>query len=473
MIETLKDIALTGFTVINNFIFIYVSISVIWYFILFFVAAIQLRKTFGLEDKTPYRELLESSFTPPVSILVPAYNEEAGILPSVRSLLAINYPEYEVIVINDGSKDRTLEFTIEAFQMKKVQKAIRKSIKTQEIRDVYVSEVYPNLFLIDKVNGGKADALNAGINLSQFPYVCSLDADSVLERDAFLKVMKPIIDSDGEVIATGGSIRIANGCKIERGEVVDIRLPDNKFAIMQVIEYMRAFLMGRVGLSQHNMLLIISGAFGVFNKEVIIQVGGYLHSTVGEDMELIVRLHEYVKDRKLKRSIIYVPDPVCWTEAPEDTSILRKQRSRWHRGLIDSLWKHKNMFFNPRYGSVGLISFPYFVFVELFGPLVELLGYVFVIVGIAMGKVYLPTAMALLFLTFLNGSILSLGAVLLEEWSLRKYPRVSDLNKLCLWALTETFWYRPLNTIWRLEGFWQFLKGNQSWGEMTRKGVSK
>ncbi|WP_238546157.1 glycosyltransferase family 2 protein [Tumebacillus flagellatus] len=469
VMQALRDV----FTGVNYFIFFYVLFVSGFYFLLFLVSALQLRKLFGLEDKSPYSELLESSFTPPVSILVPAYNEEAGIVASVRSLLATNYPNFEIIVVNDGSKDRTLETMLEAFSMKKVQKAVRKSLETQRVREVYISEVYPDLILLDKENGGKADALNAGINVSQYPYFCSLDADSVLERDAFLKVMKPIIDSDGDVICSGGSVRIANGCRIERGEVLEINLPDNKYAVMQVIEYMRAFLMGRIGFSRHNMLLIVSGAFGVFNKDIVVRAGGYRHDTVGEDMELIVRLHRFTRENKMqKRTIIYVPDPVCWTEAPEDASILRKQRSRWQRGLMDSLRLHKRMFFNPRYGLVGLISFPYFFFVEMMGPLIEAFGYLAIVIGLATGRMFLPFAASLLLLSILNGSLLSAGAVLLEEWSLRKYPRVSDLTKLCLYALTETFWYRPLNTYWRLEGTWQFLRKQQGWGDMKRKGVS-
>lgn len=472
ILDAIKQFLSFLYTIGMTYIIAFILFTTVFYFFLFLVSAVQLRKTFGLEDKAPYQELLSSSFAAPVSILVPAYNEEAGIVASVRSLLSINYPNFEVIVINDGSKDRTMEIMIDSFRMRKVRKALRKSLETQRIRDIYVSDIYPDLFMIDKDNGGKADALNSGINLSKYPYFCSLDGDSVLERDAFLKVMKPIIDSDGEVVASGGSIRIANGCKIERGEVVEIDLPDNKWAMMQVIEYMRAFLMGRIGLSRHNMLLIISGAFGVFQKDTVISAGGYRHNTVGEDMELIVRLHRYLRENNRKGSIIYVPDPICWTEAPEDAQILRRQRSRWHRGLMDSLWIHRKMFLNPRFGTVGMISYPYFLFVELLGPLVELVGYISMIVGALLGDIYLPFAGALLLLSLLNGSLLSTGAVLLEEWSLRKYPRVAHLVTLCLYALTETFWYRPINTLWRLEGFWQFLRKKQGWGEMRRKGVS-
>ncbi|MGC5326117.1 glycosyltransferase family 2 protein [Brevibacillus sp. SYSU BS000544] len=461
------------YEIVSFLVICYVFFTFVFYLLLFLLSTIQLRKLYGLEEKMPYQELLESQFTSPVSILVPAYNEEVGIIPSIRSLLSVNYPAFEIIIINDGSKDRTLEKVIDVFRMKKINKAIRKRIETEEINGVYISDIYPNLFLLDKQNGGKADALNAGINLATYPFFCSLDGDSVLERDAFLKVMKPIIDSDGGVIASGGSIRIANGCLIERGEVIQVGLPKNKLAIMQVIEYMRAFLMGRIALSRHNLLLIISGAFGVFHKETVIQVGGYSRNTVGEDMELVVRLHKYVKDNKKKGSIIYVPDPVCWTEAPEDLATLRKQRSRWHRGLIESLWTHKSMFLNPKYGRVGVVSLPYFVFIEMLGPIIEVLGYLSLLMGYFLGEVYVPFALSLMLFSLLNGSFLSIGAVLLEEWSLRKYPRIMDITLLCFYALTETFWYRPLNTFWRLEGFWQFFSKQGTWGDMRRKGISQ
>ncbi|WP_420837795.1 glycosyltransferase family 2 protein [Bacillus mesophilus] len=432
----------------------------------------QLRRQYQLDDREPYQDILQVSYTKPVSILVPAYNESAGIYGSVRSLLSIEYPEYEVIVINDGSKDDTLEKLINRFQMVEINKVVQLKINAQPIKAVYQSKIYGNLFVIDKENGGKADALNAGINASNYPYFCSLDGDSILERDAFLKVMKPIIDSDGDVIGSGGSIRIANGCKIENGEMVKIGLSTKPIVIMQVIEYLRAFLMGRVGMSRHNLLLIVSGAFGVFSKKWVVEAGGYNHNTVGEDMELVVRLHRLIKERKEKKRIVYVADPVCWTEAPESTKFLRRQRSRWHRGLFESLWIHKKLFFNPKYGSIGFISMPYFLFVEFLGPVIELFGFIIMIFSLFLGGIYIEFAILLFLISFLYGSLYSMMAVLLEEWSLRKFPKVTDIIRLFFYSFTESLWYRPLTVLWRCEGIWQTIRRKNGWGEMIRKGVS-
>ncbi|GGD11262.1 glycosyltransferase family 2 protein [Pontibacillus salipaludis] len=457
-----------------TYLFIAYMIVVIgFYSVMLVISSRQLREQYGLNQKEPYEDYLDNIDAKPVSVIVPAYNEEIGIYNSVRALLSMNYSEYEIIVVNDGSKDQTVDIMIDKFDMKKIPRVVRKQLDTESIRGIYQSSIHSNVFMVDKENGGKADALNAGINVSRYPYVCSLDGDSILERDAFLKVMKPIIESDGEVIAAGGSIRIANGCRIERGEVMEIGLSKSPLVVMQVIEYLRAFLMGRIGLSRHNLLLIISGAFGIFHKESVIRAGGYRRETVGEDMELVVRLHRLMKEEKEKSQIVYLPDPVCWTEAPEDTTMLKRQRSRWHRGLFESLWHHKRMLFNPRYGSIGMISVPYFVFIELIGPVIELLGYILVPIGVLTGLINVQVAILMFLLALLYGSILSMGAVLLEEWSLRRYPKESHIVRLFFYALSETFWYRPLTVFWRMLGLIQVVRKQQGWGEMKRKGISQ
>ncbi|MDF2723017.1 MAG: glycosyltransferase like 2 family protein [Paenibacillus sp.] len=470
--QPLTEFLLSGFRVFGWFVFVYMLFQLVFNTFLMIVSGVQLRRRRGLIESEPYKELLNTTYAKPISILVPAYNEESGILASVSSLLSINYPLYEVIVINDGSSDNTLQLLIDRYQLVPVNKIVRQQLETETVKAVYQSRLYAYLYVIDKMNGGKADALNAGINLSQYSYFCTLDGDSVLERDAFLKVMKPILDSNEEVIVSGGSVRVANGCRIQGGEVVSIGLSDNPLVVMQVIEYLRAFLMGRIGLSRHNLLLIVSGAFGVFSKYWVTEAGGYRKQTVGEDMELIVRLHRLNKERKQNKKIVYVPDPVCWTEAPESTVYLRRQRSRWHRGLFESLWLHRRMILNPKYGTIGLISMPYFLILEFLGPFVELSAYFIFVVSLLLGEGSLEFAAALFLLSLLYGSLFSMFAVLLEEWSLRKYPRVRDLMRLFLFALTETFWYRPLTVLWRCEGMVQVIRGKKSWGEMKRKGVS-
>lgn len=455
-----------------SFIAVYMVCVIGFYSIILFLSMLQLRKEYKLDRNQAYEDYMNDIFTKPVSIIVPAYNEEAGIVQSVRSLLSINYPRFEVIVVNDGSKDGTLEKMIDHYDMKEINKVVRKQVDTKPIRKVYQSKILPKLYLIDKDNGGKADALNVGLNFSHYPYICSLDGDSVLERDAFLKVMKPIIDSNEEVIASGGSIRIANGCQIDNGHILKIGLSRDPIVIMQVIEYLRAFLMGRIGLSRHNLLLIVSGAFGVFSKHWVLQAGGYKTDTVGEDMELVVRLHRILKEKGENKRIVYVPDPVCWTEVPESLTYLGRQRKRWHRGLFESLWAHRNITFNPKYGSIGMISFPYFWIVEFLGPIIELFGYIFVILSLFLGGIYIEFGILIFLLACLYGSLFSMASVLLEEWSLRKYPKVSDIIKLFFYSMTETLWYRPLTVFWRCLGIWQMVIGEKGWGEMKRKGVS-
>jgi cellulose synthase/poly-beta-1,6-N-acetylglucosamine synthase-like glycosyltransferase len=455
------------------FILIYMLVVISFYSIVMVISVIQLRKEYRLDREKSFGDYAEDIYTKPISIIVPAFNEEAGIVHSIRSLLSINYPVFEIIVVNDGSSDKTMDVLIEQYDMKEIKKVIRKQVNSKPIKKVYQSQILPNLFLVDKDNGGKADALNAGLNFSHYPYVCSLDGDSVLERDAFLKVMKPIIESNEEVIASGGSIRIANGCEIRNGQVLKIGLAKNPLVIMQVIEYLRAFLMGRIGLSRHNLLLIISGAFGVFSKHWVVQAGGYRSDTVGEDMELVVRIHRLLKETMQKKRIVYVPDPVCWTEVPESTKYLKRQRRRWHRGLFESLWIHRKLTFNPKYGLIGFVSFPYFWIVEFLGPIVELSGYIYIVISLFAGGIYLEFAILIFLLSCLYGSIFSAFAILLEEWSLRKYPRISDLLKLFLYSLTETIWYRPLTVFWRCQGIWQMIRGESGWGEMKRKGVSQ
>jgi len=288
------------------------------------------------------RNFFLSPFTKPVSLLVPIYNEELSVIGSVKSLLQLKYPKFEVILINDGSTDHTLEKILKSFDLKKTQNVFRKQLPCQDIRGIYESSAYPDLMVVDKENGGKADALNAGINASKYPLICSLDADSILEEDVLLKIVRPFVENQ-KTVAAGGSVRIANGCEIFNGRVIKIGLPKSLLGKFQVMEYLRAFLAGRMAFSLFNGLVIISGAFGIFKKTKVIEVGGYHKDTIGEDMELVVRLHARLREKGEPYSITFIPDPVCWTEAPESLKVLQVQRNRWQRGLLESLFSNKKL----------------------------------------------------------------------------------------------------------------------------------
>lgn len=460
------------FYFLNVFIFLYVVVVAVFYLGLLFLSLKQVSKYIKQMKYLDFDEMVNSKLTPPISVIVPAYNEEVTIQESVLSFLSINYPEYEVIVVNDGSTDHTLSSLIEQFQLLPINQVIRQQLPTQEIRGVYRSTKYPHLIVLDKENGGKADALNAGINTSNYPYFCAVDADSFLEYDALLKTMRPFIEGEDNVLACGGIVRIANGCKIENGSVREVGLPKNKIALHQVIEYLRSFLMGRLGFSGINSLLIVSGAFGVFRKAEVIKVGGYRNDTVGEDMELVMKLQRYIYDSKIEAKVLFVPDPVCWTEAPEKLKTLYRQRTRWHIGLLESLLIHKSTFLNPKYKQMGLLSMPYFLFVELLGPTIELFGFIFMSIGLYLGIINIPFAILYLCATVVFGIFLSLSAVLLEEFSFHRYPKVKDVLTLAFYSVIENFWYRQLNALWRTWAFIRFFRNQKSWGKMERKGIS-
>ena len=411
-----------------------------------------------------------SGLEPPVSILVPAYNEEASIAASVRSMLQLTYSEYEVVVINDGSKDATLEVLKREFGLLPFPEAYRRLIPTKDIRAIYRSTRFPNLRVIDKFNGGKADSLNAGINAARYPLFCGVDADSILQRDSLERVTQPFL-RDPTMVATGGTIRVANGCEVRGGFLTKVGLPSNPWALFQVVEYLRAFLFGRLGWSAVNGMLIISGAFGVFRKDAVVSVGGYRPDTIGEDMELIVRLHRLLRARRQPYRIEFVPDPVCWTEAPEDFKTLKNQRIRWQRGLAESLNANWGLMFSRNGGVPGWLAFPFMLLFEWLGPLVEMGGYLFMAVAFFTGEISWQAFSTFMFVAIGLGILLSASGLLLEEMSFHIYPRGKQLLALGLVVLLENLGYRQLNTWWRLTGLFRWaMQKEASWGTMTRKG---
>ena len=453
---------LSYFIAINSNYFILLVIS--------FFSVLRYRRRIQHEQ---WRRVIQSPLTIPVSIITPAYNEEPTISESVKSLLMLEYPEFEVIVVNDGSKDNTLEKLKAAFNLHPIPADIEEKVACKQILGVYRSPDNPSLVVVDKVNGGKADALNAGINISRYSLICAIDADSLIEGSALLRVTKPFLERPGKTVAVGGIVRVANGCTIEAGRVVRVGLSRALLPLIQTVEYLRAFLFGRSGLSSLHSLLIISGTFAFFRKDTVIAIGGYRQGSLGEDMELVVRMHRYLREHKRGYEMYFLPDPICWTEVPESPKLLGRQRNRWQRGLIESLHIHRKMMLNPRYGTIGMVAFPYFVFFEMLSPVVELFGYIIIPLSYALGLVDFLFFALFLTVAILLGVILSTLAVVLEELSFRRYPKTLDLVKLVAAAFLESFGYHQLTLWWRLKGFWDYFSGKTAWGKMERKGFAK
>ncbi len=418
-------------------------------------------------------DALNSPFAPPISVLVPAYEEEAGIVESVRSLLALRYPQHEVVVVSDGSKDGTIARLAEAYDLVPVRLALRDSIAHKPVTASWVSRTDPRLTVIEKVNGGKADTLNCGIVAARYPYVCSIDADTLIEEDALLMVAKPVLEDPDRVIATGGIVRIANGCTIDHGQVTEVGLPKSRLATLQVVEYFRAFLVGRVTWSRFRSLMIISGAFGLFKRSIVEAVGGYDTKTVGEDAELVVRLHRYMRERDEDYRIEFVADPVCWTEAPEDFATLSRQRRRWQRGLGETLWKHRKITGNPRYGALGTLAAPFYWLFELVGPVIQAAGYIFIPVAVALGMLNISYLIGFLAASVALGVLLSIAALSLEEISFRRHSRHREAARLLLYAVIDNLGYRQLTDFFRLQGMIDWARRRGGWGEMKRRGIGK
>jgi cellulose synthase/poly-beta-1,6-N-acetylglucosamine synthase-like glycosyltransferase len=416
-------------------------------------------------------DLISLGAVPPITLLVPAYNEEATIVESVRALLTLRYPDYEILVINDGSTDATTDRLQGAFDLEPAVRAPTARLPHAEVVKIWRSREHPGLWVLDKLNGRKADAMNAGLAFCRTPLFCAMDADTLLERDALTRIVRPFLER-ADTVAAGGIIRIANGCTVRDGQVTEVKLPRNLLARFQVLEYFRSFLAGRLGWSVLNGTLIISGAFGLFRRRAVVEIGGFATDTVGEDMELVVRLHRRLRDLGQAYRVVFVPDPVAWTEAPQTMRTLGTQRERWHRGLTQVMTRHRGMLFRSRYGLLGLIAYPYFFFLEMLGPIIELFGYGSVAIALLLGRVSLPFMLAYFFFAFVLGAALSMAAIVLEEMSFRRYPRFSDLGALMVMAALEPFGYRQINAYWRIRGLVGAWRGHMAWGTMPRAGFA-
>jgi cellulose synthase/poly-beta-1,6-N-acetylglucosamine synthase-like glycosyltransferase len=453
--------------------------TIIWYFLavnsfyalLLFLSVPEIWKHWKIMRNEDLRSYVGSDALPPISILIPAYDMEASITESVAAQLALEYPQHEVIVVNDGSSDGTMERLKSAFDLYEVPPAFPRRIATQPVRAYFRSRTRSALLVIDKERGGKADALNVAISSARYPIVVPVDADTLVARDALLRLVRPFLLGE-HVAAAGGTIRVANGCQIVGGRVTDAKVPSRFLPAVQVPEYLRAFLFGRLGWNRLGGNLIVSGAFGLFQRHYLLAVNGYRVGNVVEDLDLVVRLHQYLREQKIPYDIPFIPDPVAWTEVPSDLRTHGRQRERWHRGLIVTMFTHRRLLLNPKYGRIGLITMPFFFFGEMLAPVIELAGYVLTLLGFVLGL--LSPQFALLFLLVALGyqMFLSIWAVILEETTFHVYGRFRDFLRMLGYAIAEPFGYRQITVYWRLRGFWNALRGLTHWGEMRRTGFT-
>lgn len=460
--------------VVSFTILIYFSALQLVLFGLLILSFFDMRRRLAQNFYADYEAVAKSHFTFPISVLVPAYNESSNVVESVRSVLSLDYPQHEVIVINDGSTDGTLERLRHEFRLELREAVCRRSLPVVgAIRGIYRSVTHPNLAVIDKEHAGKSAALNAGINLSRYPLFCTIDADSLFQENALLRVVRPFLEDPDRVIAVGGQVRVANGCKVARGRVVEPRLPQSILAAFQVVEYLRAFVASRLGLSAMNNLLILSGVFSLFRKDVVIEVGGYRSDVVTEDMELVLRLHRHMREQKREYAVQFLPDPICWTEVPQRVGALARQRGRWHRGLIHSLWLHRSLAWGRHSGSLRWIGLPYYFFFEVMGPIVELVGYILIPIAFFMGFLSPLYFWAFLFLAITSGAFLSISAVFLEELSFGLYRSWGDFALMIGVGVLENFSYRLLTLLFRLGAVLDIILGRGGWGKQERVGFER
>jgi biofilm PGA synthesis N-glycosyltransferase PgaC len=462
--------------IFGQIIFIVTLIIFGSYLMLGIFSALALRKYLRKNSYVNYNSLVLSPLSPKISIIAPAFNESKTIIDNVRTLLSLYYNNFEVILVNDGSTDDTFEKMREAYDLVRVNYYFDYRIPCERIKGVYKSQnpSYTRLTVIDKNNGGKADSLNAGINICKSSLFVSIDADSIIESDSILKLVKPFLEEkENKVIGTGGVIRIVNSCEVERGHIREIHIPKRILPRFQVLEYTRAFLLGRMAWSHLDGLMLISGAMGIFDRETVIDAGGYSIKTVGEDMELVLRMRRHMTEQGRKYEVTYIPDPLCWTEVPSDLKSMRRQRTRWTRGLVESLWTHRKMFMNPKYNRLGLLGYPYWFFFEWLSPLLALAGFIFTIFLIITNSLNWPFYLLLFLFVYTFAIALSTWSVLFEEITFHKYEKRRDVLRLVGTAFLEPLLYHPLVMLMSIKGNIDKLLNRNIWGKMERKEFKK
>jgi cellulose synthase/poly-beta-1,6-N-acetylglucosamine synthase-like glycosyltransferase len=449
-------------------LFYFILLAVIYSAIILYAFRYLGRMAYTRLNEQDLIKLMESSNVRPISLIIPSYNESINIVETVLSAHNCIYPEFEIIIVNDGSTDNTLEILKKNFDLEPIDRPIQKRLEYNEIKQLYVSLRYPNIIVVDKLNGGKSDALNAGLDVSNYPLYCAMDADSLLESDALMRMANRFL-FDKNLVASGGSVRVLNGCEVQNGVITRIKAPKSIIERIQVAEYLRGFLAGRVVWDKMHSLLIISGAFGVFRKELIHGIGGY-RRTVGEDMDLVIRLHRYCVKNGLEYHVAFDPEPVCWTQVPSDFRSLLLQRNRWQRGLVSALWHNRIIFLNPHYGKVGFIAYPYFVLVEMLAPFIEFTGYVSVVIFFVLGWISFHFLILFLVLAILWGALLNISAVIFDNKITRRYEKTSDVVKISISSALEFLGYRQIVDFERAIG--TLFAWRTKWGHPIRNQIS-
>ena len=456
------------------FMFYYATTLMFSYAVMAILSILEIRKYIKRKSYSDLRSILTSPYAPGITVVAPAYNEGLTIINSVHSLLSLNYPKFEVVIINDGSTDHTLQKLIDEFDLLPIDYAYNEQLITQPVRQIYRSAnpAFFNLLIVDKINGkSKADASNAGINVSSYPYFLCTDVDCIIHKDTLLKLIKPFIEEQTKVIATGAAIRISNSCEIKNGFLVKVKVPNKFLPLFQELEYIRAFLLGRMAWSKINALMLVSGGLGMFDKEIAINAGGYDNKSFGEDMELITRMRIYMHTLKQKYQVKYIPESLCWTDVPATLKVFGNQRTRWSRGLAQNLWMHKKILFNPKYGVFGMISFPYWLFFEWLAPIIEATGIIYYLYVVITGQINWEYAIILLIYIYAFSVMITILAVLWDELIHKQYGSKMEVFKLCCAALLEPICYHPLVVFFALKGNFYAGTGKQMiWGNMQRSG---
>ncbi|MCL2530582.1 MAG: glycosyltransferase family 2 protein [Oscillospiraceae bacterium] len=453
-----------GLNVVGAFYFVYLIVFAMFSLFSVAVGAYKLYKNdrmIRLKNKFTANDL-------PVSILVPAHNEAVTIVDSVKSLLAVDYQNYEIIVIDDGSQDDTAQKLIDAFKLKPVSRNVERVLACQPEQAIYANKVQGTaVTLVRKENGGKGDALNMGINVCKHPYFISVDADSKLYPDALTEIVRPVLEDD-TVVAAGGMVLISQCMRKRENKPTDYRFPSNLLVSLQALEYNRSFLASRILLDTFNGNLIISGAFGLFKKSTVMNAGGYNTQTLGEDMDLVLRLHGYCRNNNIKYRMRYQPSAICLTQAPTTMHDLNGQRRRWHLGLLQSMLSHRRMMLNQKFGLVSFLSYLYYLFYELLAPFLELFGVITMALAYFAGMLNMGYMIAFLVLYALYGSIISLTAFSQHIYAQKIHMLPLEMLKAAFLSVLEFGFFRYVLVVVRVMAVFRYGKNKSTWGKIKR-----